>query len=44
MGMPDADNAARKSALATLGAATFRGLDHQYGSIEEGKAADKLSG
>ena len=28
--------------LATLGAATFSGLDHQYGSIEEGKAADIL--
>lgn len=26
--------------LATLGAATFSGLDQQYGSIEEGKAAD----
>jgi hypothetical protein len=28
--------------MATLGAATFSGLDHQYGSIEEGKAADIL--
>jgi hypothetical protein len=28
--------------LATLGAATFSGLAHQYGSIEEGKAADIL--
>jgi cytosine/adenosine deaminase-related metal-dependent hydrolase len=44
MWMPGADNAARKSALATLGATTFSGLDHQYGSIEKGKAADKLSG
>ena len=28
--------------IATLGAATFSGLDQQYGSIEEGKAADIL--
>ena len=28
--------------LATLGAATFSGLAHQYGSIEQGKAADIL--
>ncbi len=28
--------------LATLGAATFSGLDHQFGSIVEGKAADIL--